>query len=179
MFVLQISLLIGTFLSLILCINESHQRSQPTPSHCAMCQYVECHILLLLLLLLLSLVGCWCTHMPHRIGRSSGVDRTNRGERRMNSNFIVSHATLILQYHASMLRLQNSVISRASLVATRVILWSLEFIMWHEPPNHELWESMLEIHNTRVKKNRMIECHASLFSVAKYSIRCTSRNSKS
>ena len=78
-------------------INANHQRSQPTPSHCAMCQYVECHLLILILLLLLMpLVECWCMHMPHRPGRPSGVDHTNGGERRMNSNSIVSHATLIL-----------------------------------------------------------------------------------
>ena len=43
----------------------------------------------------------------------TGVDRTNRDERRMNSNSTVSHATRILQYQASMLTLQKSVISRA------------------------------------------------------------------
>ena len=51
--------------------------------------------------------------LPHRPGRPSGVDHINGGERRMNSNPIVSHATLILKYHASMLTLQNSVISCA------------------------------------------------------------------
>ena len=39
---------------------------------------------------------------------------------------IMSHATPILYYHASILPLQNSVISRALLVATGVVLWSLE-----------------------------------------------------
>ena len=38
-------------------------------------------------------------HMAHRPGRPIGVDHANKGERRMNSNLIVSHATLILQYH--------------------------------------------------------------------------------
>ena len=32
--------------------------------------------------------------MPHRLGWSSGVDYTDGDERRMNSNSIVSHATL-------------------------------------------------------------------------------------
>ena len=36
-------------------INANHQRSQPTPSHCAMCQYVVCHLLILLLLMPLVL----------------------------------------------------------------------------------------------------------------------------
>ena len=34
-------------------INTNHQRSQPTPSHCAMCQHVECYLLILILLLTL------------------------------------------------------------------------------------------------------------------------------
>ena len=34
-------------------INANHQRSQPTPSHCAMYQYLECLLLLLLLELLI------------------------------------------------------------------------------------------------------------------------------
>ena len=100
MFVVQISILIVTFLSFksrIFVINANHQRSQPTPSHCTMCQYVECHLLnLLLLLLLMPRNECWCMHMPHHLERSSGVDHTNGGEKRMNSNSKLSHATLIL-----------------------------------------------------------------------------------
>ena len=92
-----------------------------------MCQYVECHlhILILLLLLLMPLVECWCMHMPHRSGRPSGVDHTNGGERRTNSNSIVSHATLILKHHASMLTIHIT----CTLVATGVILRSLDCIM--------------------------------------------------
>ena len=100
MFVVQISLFLVTFLSLMsqyFVINANYQRSQPTPLHCAKCQYVECHLLgLLVVLVLMSLVECWCTHMAHRPGRPNGVDHTNGGERRMNSNSIVSHPTLIL-----------------------------------------------------------------------------------
>ena len=67
---------------------------------CTMSQYVECH--LLILILILSLVECWCIHMPHCLGRPSGVDYTNGGDKRMISNSLVSHATLVLWYHASM-----------------------------------------------------------------------------
>jgi hypothetical protein len=66
-----------------------HQRSQPTPLHYAMCQHMECHhllLLLLLLLLLVPLVKCWCMCLPHRPRRPSGVDFTNVGDGRTNSN---------------------------------------------------------------------------------------------
>ena len=55
MFVVQISLLIVIFLSpytMNFVINVNYQRSQPTPSHCAVCQYVECHFLSLVMLLM-------------------------------------------------------------------------------------------------------------------------------
>ena len=61
LFVVQISLLFVTFLSLIsqnLSIMQNHQRSQPTPSHCIMCQHVECLLLLLLLFHLLNVGAC-------------------------------------------------------------------------------------------------------------------------
>ena len=78
------------------------------------CQCVECHLLILVMdFLLMPFVECWCMHRPHRARRASGVDYTNGDDMRMCSNSIVSHATLILQYHTSMLTLQNSIISRA------------------------------------------------------------------
>ena len=38
-------------------INANHPRSQPAPSHCTMCQYVEGHLLILILLSFYA--TCW------------------------------------------------------------------------------------------------------------------------
>ena len=65
MFVVQISFLNYCHISLpyimSFVINANHQRSQPTPPDCAMCQYVECHQLIFIfifILLLIPLVEC-------------------------------------------------------------------------------------------------------------------------
>ena len=88
-------------------INANYQRSQPTPSLCTMCQHVEC---LLLLLLLMPLVECCCMHMPYCPGRPSGVDHTTLLKYFTLCYSIASHATLILEYHTSMLTLQTFII---------------------------------------------------------------------
>jgi hypothetical protein len=67
----------------------------------------------------------WCMHVLHRLGWPSGVDHTIPLKRCTLCYSILSHATPILEYHASMSTLQNSVISRA-LWLPDVILWSLE-----------------------------------------------------
>ena len=131
MFAVSTSLLIVTFLSLIswiVVIDANHQRSQSTLLHYTRCQYVECHFLLLFLLLLplVPLVEGWCMHMPHRLGRPSGVDHTNVGERGMNLNSIESHATLMCIascIHVKTTKLCNIT---CTLVATGVILRDLE-----------------------------------------------------
>ena len=133
MSLVQISLLIVTFLSLLsqnLSLMQTTKEINPTPSHCAMCQYVECHLLILILfLLLISLVECWCMHMSHRPGRTSGVDHTTP-----HHTIKMLHVVLF----RSVTCYTNSVASRihvnttktrnitCTLVATGVILWSLE-----------------------------------------------------
>jgi hypothetical protein len=122
-------------------INANHQRSQPTPSHCAMCQYVECHLFILILLLLMPLIECWCVHMPHCPGRPSGVN-THHIIKMLHfvlfhsvtcyTNYIVSHI------HVDIAKLRNIT---CTLVATSMILWSLECITWALETHRQLWSS--------------------------------------
>jgi hypothetical protein len=129
MFIIQISLLIVTFVSLIsqiLVINANHQRSQPTPSQYTMCQYVECH-LLILFLILLPLVECWCMHMPHR--REGQVKWTTPHHTIKMLHFVSFHNvtcytnSIVSRIHVNNTNLHNIT---CTLVAKGVILRSLE-----------------------------------------------------
>src|SRR6202048_2861463 len=73
-------------------INANHQRSQPTTSDCAMCQYVKCHLILLFLCHLLNVGACIC-----HITREGQVKWTTPHHliRCTLCYSIMSHATLI------------------------------------------------------------------------------------
>ena len=90
MFVVQISLLIVTILSFISQCLPLIQATKEVNPHPHVAPFVHVWSVTFFYFFFL------CMHMPHRPGRPSGVDHTNGGERRMNSNSIVSHATLVL-----------------------------------------------------------------------------------
>ena len=76
----------------------------------------------------MPLVECWCMHMRHCPGRPSGLDHNNGGERRMKSNSILSHTTtnfIASRIHVNTTKLCNIM---CTLVATSVILRTLECI---------------------------------------------------
>ena len=113
-------------------INANHQRSQLTPLHCVVCQYVECHLLILILIFLLfmPLVECWCMHMSHCPGWPSEVDHTtpfNMLHFMLFHNFTCYTNSLVSHIHVNTTKLHNIT---CTLVATDVILRSLDCIMF-------------------------------------------------
>ena len=110
MFVVQISLLVVIFLSLIvriLSLMQTAKEANPHP-HIAPCVNMW-----IVTLFFCHLLNGQCMHMPHRVERPRIVDHTTPLKCCTLCYSIVSHGTLILYYHTYMLTLQNSVISRA------------------------------------------------------------------
>ena len=112
MFVVQISLpYCHIYLPYItnFVINASHPKSQPTPSHRAMWQYVQCHVLLLL-----PLVEWWLhAYATSPIKAKWSGPHKQRWEENEFKFHSVTCYTKSKVNHASMSTLQNSVISRA------------------------------------------------------------------
>ena len=130
MVVVQISLLIVTFLSLISCIfvsNANHQRSQPTPSHSAMFQYVQCHLLILIILLLfMPLVECWCmayATLPGKVKWSAPHHTIKMMYFVLFLSVTCYNSSMLSCIHVNTTKLYNIT---CTLVATGVILWSLK-----------------------------------------------------
>ena len=132
MFVVQISLLIVTFLSLIsqnLSLMQTTKQVNPH-THSAPCVDMwSVNFLFFFFFLLCHLFECWCMHMPHRPGRPSGVDHTNGGERRKNEfkfhSAICYTISIVSLIHVNTTKLR---IITCNVVATSVILWSLDCI---------------------------------------------------
>jgi hypothetical protein len=144
MFIVQISLLIVTFFSLISQNLSSMQTTKEVNPHPDIIPRVDHHYFILipiLVLLLMPLVECWYMRgymrPPHCLGRPSGVDHTNVCNRRTNSNcphisFVLFHNVtcytnfIVLRIHVNTTTLRNLT---CTLVATCVILRSLECSM--------------------------------------------------
>jgi hypothetical protein len=137
MFVVQISLLVVTLLSLIswnLSLMQTTKEANPHPHFAPCVNMWSCPLLLLLLLLLMPLVEYWCMHPPHHPGRPSGVGHTSVGDKRTNSNcphtcYVLFHIvtcytnSIISCIHVNTTKLHNITYT---LVATNMTLRSLE-----------------------------------------------------
>ena len=105
-------------------INANHERSQPTPSHCAMCQYVECHLLILFLIRLLNVGACIC-----HIAWEGQVEWTTTNHTIKMLHFLLFHSvTCYTNSIVSCIPVNTTKLRdvTCTLVATCVILRSLE-----------------------------------------------------
>jgi hypothetical protein len=119
MFVVQISLLIVTFLSLIskfLSIMQTTKEVNPHP-HMAPCVNMLCvTFLFLFFVFFMSLIECRCMHPPHCPGRPSGVDHTSVGDERTNSN--CPHISFVLFHNVTYYT--NSIVSPIHVNTTKL-----------------------------------------------------------
>ena len=114
-------------------IIANHPRSRLTPSHCTMCQHVECRLLtfiLMLIFLLMLLVECWCMRPPRQPWRPSiGDGRTNSNCTHISSvsfrNIICCINFIVSCIHVNTIKLRNIT---CTLVVTCVVLCSLQCI---------------------------------------------------
>jgi hypothetical protein len=138
MFIVQISLLIVTFLSLISQNLSLMQTTKEVNPHLRIASCVNMwsvtFLFLFFFFLYMPFVECWCMCPPHRPRRPSGVDHTSVGDKRTNSNcphisFVLNHSvtcytnSIVSHIHVNTTKLRNIT---CTLVATCVILRSLE-----------------------------------------------------
>ena len=131
MFVAQISLHIDTFLSLISRTLSSMQTTQEVNPHPCSAPRVNMWnvTFLFLFLFFMPLVECWCMHMPHRPGRSSGLDHTTPHHTIKMLHFVLFRSVtcytnpIVSRIHVNATKLCNIM---CTLVAAGVILHSLE-----------------------------------------------------
>ena len=124
-------------------INANHQRSQPTPSHCAMCQYVECH----LLILCLSSSYATCRMLVHAYAISSGKAKWSGPHHTIKMlHLVLFHSvtcytnSMVSNIHVDTTKLCNIT---CTLLATGVILrsleciehWNMGFWLWRLDPS--------------------------------------------
>ena len=109
--------------------NAIHQRIQPTPSHCTICQYVECHLLILILILFfffwchLLIIGACIFYILEK-AKWSGPQQQRWGEIEFKFHSVTSYTDSIIScIHVNTTKLCNIM---CSLVVTCVILRSLE-----------------------------------------------------
>ena len=132
-FVVQVSLLIVTFLSFTsrnLSIMQTTKEVSPHP-HIASCVNMRSVVFFFFFLCRLLDVGACVRHIAHE---AHGVDHNSVGDWRTNSNcphisFVLFHNvtcytnSIASRIHVNTIKLCNTT---CTLVATRVILWSLE-----------------------------------------------------
>jgi hypothetical protein len=137
MFVVQMSLLLVTFHSLIswyLSFMQTTQAVNPHP-HIAPCVNMwSVTFFFFFSFFLMPLFECWCMRLPQRPRRPSGVDHTSVGDKRTNSNcphisFLLFHNVtcytkfIVSRIHVNTTKLRNIM---CTLVATSLILRRLE-----------------------------------------------------